>query len=416
MRSKLTDAKCKKAKAGRYADGGNLYLLVKPDGRKSWLFRFVDPVTGKRRDMGLGRYGKHDVTLAKARKKAGKARNLLKQSKDPIEKRKRKVEKLKRKLEKRRKEQANRLTFRQCRDRFIKANKAEWKNGKHTAQWISTLDTYAKPILDKPVADIGQDDVLACIEPLWTTKTETMTRVRQRIERVLNWATVRKLRKGENPARWKGHLDTLLPKPTKLKKVQHRPALPYLEIGAFMVKLRAKDSLAAKALELQILTATRPGEVCAAQWSEFDLNTKLWTIPTERMKASKEHTIPLSQQAVDLLKSLPRVSGSDYLFPGLKKGTHMTTAAGMKLLKELWPGITAHGMRSTFRDWAGETTAYKREVIEMAMAHQLKDKAEAAYARGNLLDKRTKLMRDWANYCGQPSADTASVTPIRGAK
>ena len=407
---KLTASFCDKTtQPGRYSDGGNLFLLVKPDGRKTWMFRFRDRVTGKRHDMGLGRYGKYDVTLKKARIQAGEARELLRQYQNPITERKRLLEGAQRAY-------ANRITFKMCRDRFIDANKAEWKNKKHTAQWTSTLDTYAKPILDMSVSDIGQDDVLRCIEPIWVTKTETATRVRQRIEKVLDWATVRKFRTGSNPARWKGHLDTLLPKPTKLKKVQHRPALPYVEVGQFMSELRQKDSLSAKALELLILTATRPNETFAAKWDEFDLDDKHWVIPAERMKASKEHEIPLSVRAVELINSIPRVSGSDYVFPGTKLDKPMSTAAGMKVLKSMRPGFHQHGFRSTFRDWAAEQTSFQRLVIEHALAHQLKDNAEAAYHRSSMLPKRVKLMQAWTDYCAVIPSTSDNVSPIRSVK
>jgi integrase len=306
---------------------------------------------------------------------------------------------------------AKRLTFKQCADKYIDAHKAGWKNPKHAAQWPATLNTYAKLIMPVPVKDINTALVLQCIEPIWSTKTETATRVRQRIEAVLDWATARKYRSGDNPARWKGHLDKLLPKPTKLKKVIHRPALDYHQAGTFMAKLRDVDSMAAKALELQILTATRPGETVGAQWNEFNLKAKVWTIPAARMKAEKEHEIPLSTQAVKLIKELPHVS--DFLFPGVSLNKAMTTAAAMKLLKRIEPGITAHGFRSTFRDWCADQTAYPREVIEHALAHQLKDKAEASYQRSTVFPTRIKLMTAWSNYCDQVSGESASVTPIR---
>ncbi len=405
MKEKLTDTACRAAKPGRHSDGGNLHLFVKDAEHKSWVFRYVD-LDGIRRDMGLGRYGAHYVTLAKAREKAGEQRALLDQFKDPIEERKKLLEEAKL-------ARAKRLTFHQCATRYIEANKHEWKNPKHTAQWTATLETYAKPILKMYVKDIDTDDVVRCLEPHWTTKTETMTRVRQRIEKVLAWATVRKLRKGDNPARWRGHLDTLLAKPTKLKKVQHRAALPYAEIGQFMSELRARDSYAARALELQILTATRPGEVVNATWDEFDLKAGLWTIPKERMKAGKEHEIPLPGRAVELLKALPRIAGSDWVFPGLNPKKPMTTAAGMKLLKKLRAGLTQHGFRATFRIWAAEQTNFARDIIEHALAHQLKDKAEASYYRSTVLPKRAKLMAAWSDYCDVIRTEQVdNVTPI----
>jgi integrase len=406
MKDKLSPAFCSKnTKKGRYADGGNLYLFVKDAERKSWVFRYVD-LDGTRRDMGLGRYGAHYVTLAKARELAGEQRALIAEFKDPMEERRRLQQEAKQ-------ARAKRLTFGQCATQFIESNKHEWKNPKHTAQWSSTLETYAKPVWNMPVADIDTDDVVRCLEPHWTSKTETMTRVRQRIEKVMAWATVRKLRTGDNPARWRGHLDTLLAKPNKLKKVTHRAALPYAEVGQFMSELRAKDSLAARALELQILTATRPGEVVNATWDEFDLKAGLWTIPAGRMKAGKEHEIPLPTRAVKLLKALPRLAGCDWVFPGLNSIKPMTTAAGMKLLKELRPGLTQHGFRATFRIWAAEQTNFARDIIEHALAHQLKDKAEASYYRSTVLPKRRKLMAAWSDYCDVIQTQKAdNVTPI----
>jgi integrase len=403
---KLTSGFCDKVrKPGRYSDGGGLYLLVKPDGRKTWVFRFRDRVTSKQQDMGLGPFGPHDVTLAAARIEAGKWRAMLRESppRNPIEVRRQALQDAKL-------AHARRLTFGQCAERYIEAHKASWKNAKHRAQWSATLDTYAVNLKPLPVADIDTALVIKCLEPIWSEKTETATRVRQRIEAVLDWATARRFREGENPARWRGHLDKLLPKPTKLKNVQHRAALPYAEVGAFVAELRTRNSLAARALELQILTATRPGEVIGSTWNEFDLAGKTWTIPAGRMKARKEHTIPLAPRALRILEALPHAC--DFVFPGptLKKG--MTTAACMKLIKEIRQNITAHGMRSTFRDWAAEQTGYPREVIEHALAHQLKDKAEAAYFRSDLLAKRARLMRDWARYCETIPA-AGKVTPIR---
>jgi len=405
----LTPGKVSKVtKPGRYADGGGLYLWVKEDGRKTWTFRWRDKITGKLREAGLGSLTNQRVTLKMARDRADNYRDMVWNNLDPIAEKRRAITEARAAL-------ANRLTFSDCMTRYIDAHKASWRNKKHTAQWNSTLKAYAAPLLDLPVNDITDELVLQCLEPIWTTKTETATRVRQRIEAVLDWAIVRKYRTGDNPARWKNHLDTLLPAPAKLKRIKHRPALDYRQVGAFMTNIRAVDSQAAHALELQILTASRPGEVVNATWDEFSLKDKVWTIPAERMKAGKEHTVPLSPQAVKLLKKLDRVT--DFVFPGasLKKG--MTTDAGMKLIKGIESGITAHGFRSTFRDWAADNTAYPREVIEHALAHQLKDKAEAAYFRSDLLAKRSKLMNDWAKYCDRQPGQSASVTPIRkGAK
>lgn len=395
--AKLSAAFCTKvAQPGRYSDGGGLYLFVKPDLRKTWVFRFRDRLTGRQCDMGLGPYGQHDVTLAGARVQAGRFRAMLREipPRNPIEARREALQDAKL-------AHARRMTFGQCAERYIEAHRTAWRNEKHAAQWTSTLNTYAAILLPLPVTEIDTALVIKCLEPVWADKTETATRVRQRIEAVLDWASARKFRSGENPARWKGHLDKLLAAPAKLKNIQHRPALPYAEIGAFMHELLAVDTLAARALEFQILTASRPGEAVGTRWEEIDLQAKVWTIPATRMKADLEHTVPLSGRALEILEALPRVS--DYTFPGPSLKKPMTTAAGMKLLKDLEPGITQHGFRSSFRDWAAEQTEYPREVIEHALAHQLKDKTEAAYFRSDLLAKRAELMQAWARYCATVS-------------
>jgi integrase len=270
--------------------------------------------------------------------------------------------------------------------------------------------TYCAPIWLLPIDTIDTTLVMRCLDPVWTTKTETASRLRGRMESVLAWATVRGLRTGDNPAAWRNHLDQLLPARNKVQAVEHRAALPYIEAAAFMSELRHRDTLAARVLELQILTATRPGEAAGAQWPEFDLYGAVWTIPADRMKAGKEHRVPLAPAVVKLLQALPRVDGN--VFPGVK-GKPITTSAAMKLLKELRPGLTAHGFRSTFRDWAAETTSHPREIIEQAMAHRLKDAAEAAYQRGDLLQRRAVLMADWAKYCDTIRSNTDNVTPIR---
>ncbi len=390
---------------GRYNDGGGLYLYVKAPDRRYWIFRYRDRVTGKHRDKGLGPLD--DVSLKMARDKARSCRNSLRDNIDPIDKERQ--ERMDAILER-----SRQISFGECAKLYIEAHKAGWRNKKHIAQWTSTIETYCEPILTLSVSDVDTRLVLKCLEPIWTTKTVTATRVRQRIESVLDWATVRKYRTGENPARWKGHLNKLLAMPSKLKKIKHLPALDYRKAGAFMAKLRKVDDIAARALELQILTATRPGEVVGSRWEEFDLDTALWTIPAERMKANKEHEVPLSKQAVNLLKTLPRVS--EFVFTSISAGRHLTTEAGLKCLKSIEPNVTSHGCRSSFRDWAGDRTNFPREVCEHALAHQLKDKAEAAYARSSLMPKRTKLMQDWANYCDIEAQPDATVTPIHISK
>jgi len=295
--------------------------------------------------------------------------------------------------------------------RYVDAHKAGWRSQKHTDQWVASLVRHADSLMELPVADIKTASVLQCLEPIWTTKTITATRVRQRIESVLDWATARKYRSGENPARWRGHLDTLLAKPSSLKTVKHRPALPYKNMATFMAKLRGNTSMAAKVLELQILCAVRPGESSGAMWAEIDIVDNVWTIPAERMKSKKQHTIPLSPAAVNLLKSLPRVT--DFVFPGNRLDKGMTAGAARDLLKRIEPEVTAHGFRSSFRDWAADQTAYPREIIEHAMAHKLKDAAEAAYFRSDMLVKRSLLMAAWSDYCDHIPVVVDNVIGIR---
>lgn len=378
---------------GWHADGGNLYLFVRGASR-GWVFRYTAP-DGKRRNMGLG--GFPAVSLATARKEAAKLREQVKNPlarKDPIAEGQ--AKRLQARLD-----AAKRTTFAEAAASFIKAKSAEWNNAKHVQQWENTLATYTYPVIgDLPVAAIDTPLVLKVLEPIWTTKTETASRLRGRIESVLNWATTSKLRQGENPARWRGHLSNLLATPKKVQPVEHHAALPFAEIGAFMADLRKREGLGARALELAILTAARSGEVRGATWGEFDLNLAYWTIPAERMKADKEHRIPLPDAAMALLRTLPAGESTALLFPS-SKGTPLSDMTLGAVIKRMGLDVTAHGFRSTFRDWAGETTNYPREVIEHALAHQLKDKSEAAYARGSLFEKRRALMQDWGRYCEQ---------------
>jgi integrase len=386
---KLTVIKIKRLdQPGRYNDGGGLYLLVKSGGGKYWLFRYRDRTTGKHRDKGLGSC--IDVTLARAREKAAEHRASLLGGTDPIDAshQARVDAKLAR---------AKEITFGDCAKQLIEAKKHGWRNAKHAAQWTSTIDTYCASLKPLLVAKIDTDLVSKVLDPIWATKTETATRVRQRIEAVLDWAAARKYRSSENPARWKGHLQSLLAAPAKLKNVQHRPALPYQEMASFMSILASKESLAAKALTLQVLTATRPTEAIAARWSEFDLVKNLWTIPKDRMKAGREHEVPLAPELAAMLATLPHHE-SGFLFPGKPKA-HMTTAATLKLLQGIHPGKTCHGFRSSFRDWAADSTNYPRDVAEAALAHMIKDKSEAAYRRTTMLEKRANLMQDWATHC-----------------
>lgn len=410
-RNKLTALKVRSLKEpGRYSDGGNLYLYIGTNGARSWVFRYSDRVTGKVRDKGLGPAA--DIDLARARERAAICRLQLLDGADPIGVAQERRQTLKA-------DHAKRVTFGDCCEKYITAHRSGWRNPKHADQWDATLRTYCALLWPLDVGAIDTGLVMRCLEPIWTNKTETASRLRGRIESVLAWATVRKFRTGDNPAQWRNHLDQLLPKRSKVQKVEHRAALPYVETAAFMVELRQRQGLAARALELQILTATRPGEAAGAQWSEIDMDGAVWTIPGDRMKAGKEHRVPLSPAALSLLRSLlPEVKGKrialkGHVFPGVKDRS-LTTAAAMQLLKEMQPGITAHGFRSTFRDWAAETTSHPREVIEAAMAHRLKDAAEAAYQRGDLLRRRARLMDDWGRHCAKPA--TGNVTPIKRSK
>lgn len=397
-----------------------LVLQVSKSGTKSWLLRVL--VGGKRREIGLG--GFPDVTLAGARDAARATKAKIKAGIDPIAERLAARSALAAAV-------ASSLTFKQAAEKYIEANEAGWKNPKHAAQWTSTLETYAYPTIGNlQLSHIDTSHVVGILEAIWNTKTETASRLRGRIESVLDWAKVRGYRKGENPARWKGHLDHILPARNKVQKVRHHAALDYRDIGAFLAALKAVDGMGARALEFAILCAARSNEVRGATWGEIDQKSGVWVIPAERMKAEREHRVPLSPASLAVLESLPRMAGTDLIFPNAKNDvlSDMTLTAVIRRMDEAstkdggdgWNDsagkvITAHGFRSTFRDWAGETTAYPREVIEHALAHQLKDKAEAAYQRGDLLDKRRRLMADWAEYCSTPSKQVATVTGIRGA-
>ena len=374
---------------GYYGDGGGLWLQISRLGGRSWVFRYT--FNRKVREMGLGPL--HTVSLAEARIKALACRKAVVDGRDPIEERK--AEQQQKQLR-----QAHSRSFAECALSYIDAHRASWKNEKHARQWQATLETYAFPQIGQlSVAHIDTGLMLSILEPIWYDKTETASRLRGRIESILDWATVRGYRSGENPARWKGHLDKLLPARSKIQKVTHHAALPYTEIGTFMTALRHQQGIAARALEFAILTAARSGEIRGATWSEIDLEAGIWTIPAARMKAGKEHRVPLSNPALTLITTLPRLVDSPYLFPSPRSQALSDMALTAVLKRMGQKGLTQHGFRSTFRDWAGETTAYPREVIEHALAHQLKDKAEAAYQRGDLLTKRTCLMQDWGQYC-----------------
>lgn len=376
---------------GMHAVGGvsGLCLQVAPGGSRSWILRVT--VGSKRREMGLGAFP--DVTLAGAREKARAARLRIEEGQDPILERERLASAL-------RANQAKAMTFAKAAQQFIDDKGDEWSNAKHRAQWTSTLETYASPVIGRLlVSDVTQAHILAILRPIWKDKTETATRVRGRIEAVLDWARVRGYREGENPARWRGHLDKLLPAPTKVGRVTHHAALPIDAMPAFMAALRQRHGMAARALEFAVLTAARSGEVRGAIWSEIDTSAKSWSLPAVRMKGKRDHRVPLSPAAVALLDGLPRLEGADLVFFAPRGGqlSDMSLTAVTRRMEVL---AVPHGMRSTFKDWCSERTDFPGEVSEMALAHAIPNAVEAAYRRGDLFEKRSELMRDWSVFLG----------------
>jgi integrase len=383
---------------GMYYDGGCLYLQVTGGGNrrlsKSWIFRFE--IHSKRRYMGLGSL--ELFSLAEARIKTLEYRRQLFDGIDPIEARR--ARKAQAALE-----TATGVTFRHCAERYIAGHKAAWSNVKHAAQWDSTLSTYAYPVIGKlPVHSVDTGLILKILEPIWSTKAETAGRVRGRIEVILDWARVQSFRKGENPARWRGHMDKLLPSHSRVKKVKHHAALPYAELPVFMTKLRKEEGVAARALEFLILTVARTGEVIGAPPGE--IKGKVWTVPADRMKADREHRVPLSAPAAAVAEKMMKDFAEPYVFPGGKAGKPLSNMAMLKLLERMGRAdLTTHGFRSTFKDWVSETTNHAFEVSEMALAHTIDNEAEAAYRRGDLFTKRIALMDDWGKYCasGEPA-------------
>jgi len=389
-----------KTEAGYYADGGGLYLQVGSSRSKSWIFRYT--LNGRAREMGLGSVS--NIGLADARKSASACRGLLHEGRDPIQVRDAE-------LAAERLVQARAITFRECAAAYIDAHRAGWKNAKHASQWTNTLEAYCGPVFGGlPVAEVDTGYVLKVLEPIWAQKSETASRLRARIENVLDWATVRKYRSGENPARWRGHLDMLLPRLGKKQRVKHHPAMPYGEIGAFMERLRTQPGIAARALEFLVLTAARTAEVIGARPEEFDLNKGVWIVPAERMKSGRPHRVPLSGRALAIVE---KQKEGKHIFPGTRGKNPLSNMAMLKLLERMGIDATVHGFRSTFRDWAAECTHYSREVCEMALAHTVGDQTEAAYRRGDLFEKRRRLMADWAEYCSAP-AET-KIVPLRQA-
>ena len=381
---------------GRHAVGGvnGLCMNVKPGGAKSWVLRLV--VNGRRHSLGLGSFP--ETTLAFAREQARTIKQRLKLGEDILMKAPSKTS----------------MSFARAARLCYESKKLNFRNHKHSVEWISSLERYVFPVFGNMDVDaVSLPHILEVLEPIWTEKTETATRIRQRIEAVLSWAAVSGYRSGENPARWKNHLDQVLPKPSAIKKVRHYKAMSYQDIGAFMKKLRSRKGFAARALEFGVLTAARSGEIRFATWDEFNFDDNIWTIPGDRMKTGKKHRVPLSKQAVRLLACLPVMQGVDFVFPS-PTNKALSDMAMTTLLRKMGVDVTQHGFRSTFRTWCSETTNYPREIAEVALSHIVGNSVERAYNRGTLLDKRSRLMQSWADYCDIEVAQ-AEVLPTHGA-
>jgi integrase len=401
---------------GAHADGGNLYLRVAGAGAGKWTLRYA--IGGKSREMGLGPYdadGKAGLTLAQAREAAEEPRAVLRAGLDPMAERDRKAAEVKAEAERQAAQaQAKARVFRDVAVEFIASHSPGWRNAKHRAQWIATLTAYAYPVIGTmPVDEIGTDDVLRCLQPIWTAKPETAARVRGRIEAVIDYATARGWRQTVNPARWRGHLSNLLPRRSKVARVQHHAALPWQAMAAFMLDLRKRPGTAARALEFCILTATRTGETLGARWSEIDMDAAVWSVPGERMKAGREHRVPLSGAALAVLAEMAPLrpqEGDGYVFPGAVEARGLSSMAMLMLLRRMGRGdLTTHGFRSAFRDWTEEATSTPHAVAEAALAHTIGDKVEAAYRRGDLFQKRAALMQAWADYCAKAPAEVHAL-------
>ncbi len=394
---------------GYHHDGRGLYLQVTKSGAKSWLFRYER--AGKKHWHGLGPFP--DVSLSQARDRADGCRQLLRSNIDPIDHRRKQEAQA-------RAESARGISFKDCARAFIESHRPGWRNEKHAAQWENTLSTYAFPVFgDRPVQDIDVELVLRALQPIWSSKTETATRVRQRIENVLDWAAARGYRHGENPARWRGHLDKLLPKRSRVQKVKHHAALPYGQLPSFYGALRSRDTLSSKALAFVVLTAARSGEVRNATWDEVTLREGVWTVPAERMKAGRPHRVPLVPEAIEILREVEPLQRDDNLiFPGHRQLKPLSDAAMRKLLQEdmRYKDLTVHGFRSTFRDWCAEATGFPRELAEAALAHMIRDRTEAAYQRGDMFERRRELMEAWTRYATSPEWKTVISLANRKGK
>jgi integrase len=404
---RLTALKVEKAKQpGMYPDGGGLYLRVTPEGTKQWVLRYM--LNRRPRWMGLGPLALYG--LQEARTKALDARKLRHEGIDPIEARR--AERARARLE-----EAKAITFKQCAEAYVTAHRVGWRNGKHAAQWGATLRAYAYPHIGPlPVQSVDTGLVLRVLEPIWTKKPDTANRVRGRIESILDFAKARGYRDSENPARWRGHLDKLLPAPSKIRQVEHHAALPYAELAEFLTRLREQEGIAARALEFAILTAARTGEVIGARWSEINLREKTWTVPAARMKAHREHRVPLSPRALAILDEMQaaRQDKADeaFVFPGRKSKTPLSNMAFLMLLRRMGRSdLTAHGFRATFKTWASERTSFQNEIVEASLAHVIGGKVEQAYLRGDLFEKRRRLMDAWARFCEQ-SNSAGKIIPI----
>lgn len=400
-RNKLTDTQIKSARPGWHGDGDGLWLRVKPDGNRSWVF--VSVRHGRRREMGLGAYGRgvRDVSLSAARAKADEVRAILGRGGDPFKELPERLASIKPR------------TFGAVADELLETMMPTFKNAKHAAQWKMTLAEYAKPLRKIPIAEVSTDDVVRVLRPIWGTKPETATRLRGRIEKVLDRGKALGLRQGENPARWRGHLDHILGKPDKLRR-GHHAAMPYDAIPGFMALVRAAPGFGPRALELTILTACRTSEVIGAKWDEFDWDAKIWTIPAARMKAGRPHQVPLTDRMIAILKDCADKRLNDFVFPGKRPQRPMSNMAMNMFMRREGAGhFTVHGFRSSFRDWAGDRTAFARDIAEMALAHKVGDAVELAYRRSSALEKRRKLMEAWEAFCAK---DADNVVPLRGGQ
>lgn len=409
---RLTALRIEKAKAvGMYADGAGLYLRVTREGTKNWVLRYM--LDRRPRWMGLGPLALYG--LADARARALDARRKRHEGIDPIEARR--AERARQRLD-----AAKTITFKQCAETYVAAHRAGWRNEKHAAQWSATLSAYAYPIIGAlPVQAVDIGLVLKVLEPIWTAKPETANRLRGRVESILDFAKARGYRGGENPARWRGHLDKLLPARSKVRQVEHHAALPYAELPSFLAGLRGQEGIATRALEFLILTAARTGEVIGARWNEIDLLDKTWTVPAARMKAHREHRVPLSPRALAILDEMQAARQGDaddaFVFPGRKSGTPLSNMAFLMLLRRMGRGdLTAHGFRATFKTWASERTSFQNEIVEASLAHTIGGKVEQAYMRGDLFDKRRRLMQQWAMFSTTaPTVGAQKIVPLRAS-